>query len=592
MNPELLLNHFDRISDAPDAISRLRQFVLELAVRGALAKQDPNDEPASQLLKRIQEYKRRRTGTKIGKERATVPISAQNAMLFPIPESWVWVSIGEVFDYDAGTKREPKQLDPERWLLELEDIEKDTSVALSHLRVKDRDSLSTKSEFMVGDILYGKLRPYLNKVVVADEPGYSTTEIVAIRPFLPLCSEYCAMALRRPDFVKYVERLGRGTKMPRLRTPDAIAAPFPLPPLAEQHRIVAKVHELMALCDRLETARAERESRRDRLTTASHYHLTNGADVEAFRKHVHFCLNHLPHFTNRPEQIKQFRQTILNLAVRGRLVAQTPNDESASLLLKRLAAEIKTYACEQKISPSRPEPIREEEIPYPVPTGWIWTRLCSIFRVVTDGDHQPPPKEPDGVAFLTIGNVTTGSLDFSNCRFVSPSYLESVAEYRKPSYGDILYTVVGATYGRPVLVDSKRPFCVQRHIAILKPPRDIDIKFLRLLLASALVYSQATKSATGAAQPTVALKPLRNFLVPLPPLAEQHRIVGKVDELMTICDRLETQLTTARAESCRLLESVLHNALGDTSLRDFPSGNAERNMIEVPEKQLTAVLRK
>jgi type I restriction enzyme S subunit len=181
--------------------------------------------------------------------------------------------------------------------------------------------------------------------------------------------------------------------------------------------------------------------------------------------------------------------------------------------------------------------------------------------VITDGDHQPPPKEQDGVAFLTIGNITTGVLDFSNCRFVSPSYLESVAEYRKPACGDILYTVVGATYGRPVLVDTKRPFCVQRHIAILKPPRDTNIRFLRLLLTSTLVYSQATKSATGAAQPTVALKPLRNFLVPLPPLAEQHRIVAKVDELMALCDQLETTLSDTQTERHDLLEAVLYHAL-------------------------------
>jgi len=115
-----------------------------------------------------------------------------------------------------------------------------------------------------------------------------------------------------------------------------------------------------------------------------------------------------------------------------------------------------------------------------------------------------------------------------------------------------------------VLVDTRRPFCVQRHIAILKPPRDVDIKFLRLLLASTLVYLQATKSATGAAQPTVALKPLRNFLVPLPPLAEQRRIVSKVDELMKICDLLEAELSTAQNEKRRLLESVLHDALNES----------------------------
>jgi type I restriction enzyme S subunit len=146
----------------------------------------------------------------------------------------------------------------------IEDIEKDTSVILTRLIVAERDSRSTKSEFQVGDILYGKLRPYLNKVVVATESGYSTTEIVAIRPFIPLCSNYCCLAFRRPDFVDYVNRTGQGTKMPRLRTQDALIAVFPLPPLAEQHRIVAKVDELMALCDQLEAqlTTTETDSRR------------------------------------------------------------------------------------------------------------------------------------------------------------------------------------------------------------------------------------------------------------------------------------------------------------------------------------------
>ena len=133
-----------------------------------------------------------------------------------------------------------------------ETSKKNTGRLISKVRSAERTSKSTKSEFQAGDILYGKLRPYLNKVVVADELGYSTTEIVAIRPYVPLCSEYCALALRRSDFVRYVTALGQGTKMPRLRSKDAIVAPFPLPPLPEQYRIAAKVDELMVLCDRLE----------------------------------------------------------------------------------------------------------------------------------------------------------------------------------------------------------------------------------------------------------------------------------------------------------------------------------------------------
>ncbi len=251
-----VLDALPALTARPDQIKQLRQTILNLAVRGKLVPQDPNDEPASELLKRIAKEKARLVKAgEIRKPPTLEPITDAEA-LYALPRTWAWVRVGDIFDYDAGTKRDPKELDQSRWLLELEDIEKDTSRIVERLRVSDRDSQSTKSEFEPGDILYGKLRPYLNKVVVADEPGYSTTEIVAIRAFLRLCPEYCALAFRRPDFVAYVERLGRGTKMPRLRTPDAIIAPFPLPPLAEQYRIVAKVDELMALCDRLEASLA------------------------------------------------------------------------------------------------------------------------------------------------------------------------------------------------------------------------------------------------------------------------------------------------------------------------------------------------
>jgi type I restriction enzyme S subunit len=184
-----------------------------------------------------------------------------------------------------------------------------------------------------------------------------------------------------------------------------------------------------------------------------------------------------------------------------------------------------------------------------------------LFRVITDGDHQPPPRADAGVAFLTIGNITTGKLDFSGCRFVPEAYIRSLAEYRTPVKGDIMYTVVGATYGRPALVETDRPFCVQRHIAILKPASEMHPRFLVYLLTSPLVYKQASSSTTGTAQPTIALRPLRNFLVPVPPLAEQHRIIVKVDELMTLCDRLEASLAETEADSRRLLEAVLHEAL-------------------------------
>ena len=247
-----------------DQVTHLRQTILDLAMRGKLVEQNPGDEPASELLKRIEAEKARLV--KAGEIRKKVASDPEMvAAPFDLPKSWAWVSIGTAFLYDAGIKREPRALDQSLWLLELEDIEKATGRLVSRVRSAERASKSTKSEFQPGDILYGKLRPYLNKVLVADELGYSTTEIVAIRPYVPLCSEYCALALRRPDFVEYVTTLGQGTKMPRLRTKDAIVAPFPLPPLAEQHRIVAKVDEFMALCDRLEINLGNVDAGRERI---------------------------------------------------------------------------------------------------------------------------------------------------------------------------------------------------------------------------------------------------------------------------------------------------------------------------------------
>jgi type I restriction enzyme S subunit len=152
---------------------------------------------------------------------------------------------------------------------------------------------------------------------------------------------------------------------------------------------------------------------------------------------------------------------------------------------------------------------------------------------------------------------------------VPETYFKSLAPYRTPAKGDILYTVVGATYGRPALVETDRDFCVQRHIAILKPAAAMDLSFLVWLLASPLIYDQATRGTTGTAQPTIALRPLRNFTAPVPPLSEQRRIVAKVGELMALCDRLEASLTTTDDTRRRLLEALLAEALEPDEEREL-----------------------
>jgi type I restriction enzyme S subunit len=331
----------------------------------------------------------------------------------------------------------------------------------------------------------------------------------------------------------------------------------------------------MALCDQLEAARQQREQGRERLVAATLQRLNQPAeDPATFRKDASFALQVLPSLTNTPAQIKQLRQTILNLAVRGKLVEQDPEDEPVEVLLRKISQDLAAFTLQRRSRSQAKLVLTAEEHPFPLPCGWRWVSLDELFRVITDGDHQPPPKASDGVSFLTIGNISGGTIDFNGCRFVRKEYFDSLDEIRRPGLGDILYTVVGASYGRPVIVATERPFCVQRHIAILKPSRLMNSGYLLQLLSSPFVYSQATASLTGTAQPTIPLRPLRNFLAPLPPLAEQHRIVAKVDELMALCDQLEQQLSQADQQRRRLLEAVLAEALGGRLLIEKQESHA------------------
>ena len=484
---------------------------------------------------------------------------------YDLPHSWTWVALGSVFLYDAGTKREPNTLDQSFWLLELEDLEKDTGRLIARVRVFERASQSTKSEFKAGDILYGKLRPYLNKAIIADEPGYSSTEIVAIRSYVPLCCDYCALALRRPDFVEYVTRLGQGTKMPRLRTEDANIAPFPLPPLAEQYRIVAKVDELMVLCDALEATKAKRERRRDKLVAASLQRLNQPADDnEAFRVNANFIFQHLQRLTIRPEHIKQLRQSILSLAVRGRLVPQDSSDEPAALLLERIKIEQHSLNVggrrKKNIDTSGPE-----KYVYPIPNKWCWTTLGDLI-IFGPQNGISPIKVKDSTApkALTLSATTSGFLNTGYFKNVALS--EGECQDYWLFHGDVLfqrgntreYVGMAAIYE-----GADESFVFPGLMIRVRFSGLLALRFIHLTMVSPPLRQYFSEQASGASStmPKINQPTLTNAPVPLPPLAEQHRIVAKVDELMAVCDQLETQLTTTESDSRRFLEAVLQEAL-------------------------------
>jgi type I restriction enzyme S subunit len=560
VNPAQLLHHFDCISEAPDAIPRLRRFILDLAVRGKLAEQDPRDEPASELLTRIQDEKARLVKTsELKKLESFEPVEAHE-IPFTIPLGWEVMRMGWLArKLGAGsTPLGGKAV----YQSEGVPLLRSQNVHDDGLRLNDVARISRSiHERMSGthvqhnDILLNITGASIGRCALVSSTfveGNVSQHVAIIRLFLPDIRQFIHLSLTSPLFQKLIDdvQVGvsrEGLSMQRLRLFSML-----IPPLAEQQRIVAKVDELMALCDRLEAAQVERENRRDRLAISSLNRLNNGADADAFREHARFYFNHLPRLTTRPEQIQQLRQTILNLAVRGKLVPQDPQDETASDLLTRIQAEKARLVNDGKIRKhNQQSEISEDEVPFALPPQWAWTRLGDVIHLLS-GQHLQPSEYTDrdqsGTPYIT------GPADFGEDGLVITRY--AIVRKAVANEGQILLTVKGAGVGKTAICDLPE-VAISRQLMAMTA-----IKWSQqFLLLATHRLAETLKESARSLIPGISREDVDQFVLALPPVAEQQRIVAKVDELMALCDRLEAQLTTTHTDSRRLLEAVLHEVL-------------------------------
>ena len=285
---------------------------------------------------------------------------------------------------------------------------------------------------------------------------------------------------------------------------------------------------------------------------------------------------------------KDLKNSILQMAVQGKLVPQDPDDEPASVLLERIREERRRLIAEGKLkAPKGGESVIyrasdgshyekridakghvlsdeciEDEIPFEIPESWEWARLESVCRTIKDGDHQPPPQVSTGIPFLVISDVSTGTIEFNNARFVPFGYYEALDGARKPEKDDLLFTVTGS-FGIPIVVRTDDSFCFQRHIALLKPLVSVD--YLWLAMQSPSFFTYCDLKATGTAQRTVALTTLRNALLPIPSKVEQTRILSFTSNILpaiTQYDALESDRQQLDAElPDRLRKSILQQAV-------------------------------
>ena len=466
---------------------KLRQKILDLAIRGKLVPQDPTDEPASVLLERIKAEKEqliKEGKIKRSKKAAkTSDTPHYENVPFEVPSSWVWATLGEISNYGDSNNVSVTDIADDEWILELEDLEKDTASIIQILSKKERSIKGVRHKFKKGDVLYSKLRTYLNKVLVAPQAGYCTTEIIPFNSYYGISTHYLCHVLRSAYFLDYTQQCGYGVKMPRLSTNDACKGMIPLPPLTEQQRIVAEIERWFALIDIIENGKG---------------------DLQA--------------------TIKQTKSKILDLAIHGKLVSQDPNDEPAIELLKRINPKVE-ITCDNGHYTN-------------LPKGWAICKLSDLCRIENGFAFSSNDYKSQGIPLVRISNITHNTIDITDC-----VYVEGITDNKfKISKGDLLIAMSGATTGKMgVYLFDEIAYLNQRvgNIKILNKS-SLFPDYRNIYMQSKV--DEILKIAYGGAQPNISASVIGNFDFPLPPYKEQIRIVETVqrifDQLDTITESL------------------------------------------------------
>jgi type I restriction enzyme, S subunit len=556
--PPLLLTHFARISNAPDAIPRLRQFILELAVRGKLLPQNSNDEPVSELLKRIQAERERRIKAGTMKDQDPLPPVRREEAWFHAPPNWEWVRLGTVSYVVMGQSPPGETYNKDKEGMPLINGPVEFAEGPFGRTVVNQYTTSPTNVCEEGDLLLCVRGSTTGRTNVAAFRACIGRGVAAIRPLY--ADSYVRLFVWR--LRESIIAMGRGIAFPSVSRKQIEELPIPLPPLAEQHRIVAKVDELMALCDRLEASQAERETRRTRLVAAAHARLSDSA---LRTPDSAFFINTLHHLTARPDDIPQLLQTILDLAVRGKLVPQDPSEEPASELLSRM------HSTREHQRQRAALVLSELESPLPdIPPNWIWTVVDQIAadddNAITDGPFGANLKtehyvSSPGYRVIRLQNIGRGIFRSEHRSYIDASrYIRLAKHHVLP--GDLVVAgLVDPLIRCCQLPSDLGPALVKADCYRLAVHPKLSARFAAYFLNSPTAQTLGAVHHHGMTLTRIGLSNFRRIPFPLPPAPEQHRIVAKVDELMALCDRLEAQLTTTQTHSLRLLETTLHQAL-------------------------------
>lgn len=476
----------------------LKNSILQRAIEGKLVDQRPEEGTGAELFEKIQKEKKKLVEEgKIKKQKSQEEIN-EDEIPFDIPETWKWVRVGTIFQHNTGkalnrANREGIELEYITtsnlyWdRFELDNLKKMyfKEIELKKYGVMKGDLLVCEG----GDVGRAAIWEYESSVMIQNH-------IHRLRAYYSICTRFFYYLFYLYKNAGLIGGKGIGIKGLSTRALGSIV--FPLPPLAEQKRIVEKIEELMPLVDKYEK---------------------NWQKLEELNKKF-------------PEDMKK---SLLQEAIKGKLVEQRKEEGTGAELFEKIQKEKKKLVEEGRIKKQKALPqITEEEIPFDIPENWKWTRLNECIDV-RDGTHDTPKYIAKGYPLVTSKNLKHGKIDYSNCKFISKEDHIKISKRSKVDVNDILFAMIGSI-GNPVKVRDDNEFSI-KNMALFKPIKNnfnMDYLFWFLYISQ----DNMKKIAYGAVQSFVSLKFLREYLIPLPPLAEQKRIVEKLDEMLAYCDEL------------------------------------------------------
>lgn len=541
-------------------VEKLREVILSLAMTGKLTFQENDGASAQELIALIRKQREGKIENNIPPE-SDLP-EKNNSRL---PASWSWVRFGEIAQHNSGKTLDKgrNQGMPKRYIT--------TSnlywgrFDLSELReMPIQEGEIEKFSAQQGDLLICEGGDAGRAAVwMGNQPICFQNHIHRARFYGDINPFYIYRFFQKLSVTGEINQYRKGVGISSMSGKSLASILIPLPPIAEQARIVSRLDELMLICDELEDKTISSGAAHCKLVEEFLLTLQSSKNNEEFRNNWKRVSEIFDILFTTSESIDALKDALVELAVIGKLSARVESDSSIDSILERISEEKKEFSINRMtVGGQKPRVTKHDVCELPIPEGWRWVALDQISLFITDGTHYTPTYVPKGVPFISIKDINGSEISFKDCKYIPREEHLEINKRCNPEFGDILLCRIG-TLGRPTIVDVSIPFSLFVSVGLIKLPKNVDItRYLHLVLGSPFMVRQYDRIKAGGIHTNkLNLADIPKLLIPLPPIEEQIRILKKVDELVAIAEDLKLRVKHANDLRLTIADTLAHQVL-------------------------------